>query len=132
VSMTGPPFSNTSPELLSFIAAQSTQPAQGMEAARKAPSSSPNDPFGAKRFDRLSAKTPYGYKRLFDKVSRELIGVPLTRQQQREMRAQRLKLRPEQIDKNAYRHPLTRERAPRDMPKDARPAGSVVIWSCLE
>jgi hypothetical protein len=37
------------------------------------------------------------------------------------MRAQRQKLRPEQIDKNAYRHPPMRERAPRDMPKRRAP-----------
>jgi hypothetical protein len=84
-------------------------------------SASPSDPFGAKRFDRSRAKTPYGYKRLFDKVSRELIGIPLTRKQRREIRAQRPKLAASEIDKNAYRHPAVRERAPRDMPKRRAP-----------
>jgi hypothetical protein len=37
------------------------------------------------------------------------------------MRAQQQKLRPEQIDKNAYRYPVVRERAPRDMPKRRAP-----------
>jgi hypothetical protein len=121
VSMPRPHFSKTPPDLLSFSAAQSTQPAQTMEAAHKATSTFPNDPFGAKRFERCRAKTPYGYKRLFDKVSRELVGIPLTRQQRREMRARGAKLKPEQIDKNAYRHPVVRERAPRDMPKRRAP-----------
>jgi hypothetical protein len=119
--MPSPTFFYTSPDLLSSSAAQSTPVAQATEGAGKTISASSNDPFGAKRFERSRAKTPYGYKRLFDKVSRELLGVPLTRQQQREMRAQRQKLRPEQIDKNACRHPLTRERAPRDMPKRRAP-----------
>lgn len=83
-----------------------------------------SDPFGAKRFERSRAKTPYGYKRAFDKVARELVGFPLTRQQNREMRAQQPKLSPEQIDKNACRHPVVRERSPRDMPK--RPASGWV------
>ena len=49
-------------------------------------------------------------------VSRELIGLPLTRKQHDEIRPQRPKLRLEEIDKNAYRHPPVRQRAPRDMP----------------
>lgn len=91
------------------------------EAAGKAMSASSSDPFGAKRFERSRAKTPYGYKRLFDKVSRELIGIPLTRKQRREIRAQRPKLAASEIDKNAYRHPVVRERTPRDMPKRRAP-----------
>jgi hypothetical protein len=42
------------------------------------------------------------------------------------MRAQRQKLRPGQIDKNAYRHPVVRERAPRDMPGRRRPSWAAV------
>jgi hypothetical protein len=112
---------DTPPSLRSFEAGESARRARAIEAMAKAYPISATDPFGAKRFEQSRAKTPYGYKRLFDKVSRELIGVPLTRQQRRELRAQRQKLRPEQIDKNAYRHPLTRERAPRDMPKRRSP-----------
>jgi hypothetical protein len=93
----------------------------GAQTARAAAKGSSRDPFGAKRFEQSRAKTPYGYKRLFNKVSRELIGIPLTRQQQREIRAERQKPRPEQIDKNAYRHPVVRKRAPRDMPKRRAP-----------
>jgi hypothetical protein len=106
--------SNALPGLQSFSAAKNTQPAQ---AAAKAMSASSNDPFGAERFERSRARTPYGYKRLFDKVSRELIGIPLTSKQRREIRAQRPKLAASEIDKNAYRYPVVRERAPRDMPK---------------
>jgi hypothetical protein len=90
-------------------------------------SASSSDPFGAKRFERSRAKTPYGYKRLFDKVSRELIGIPLTRKQRQEIRAQRPKLAASEIDKNAYRHPEVRERAPRDMPKRRKPG-----WVCRQ
>jgi len=81
----------------------------------------------AKRFERSRAKTPYGYKRLFNKVSRELIGIPPTRKQRREIRAQRPKLAASEIDKNAYRHPAVRERAPRDMPKRRKPG-----WVCRQ
>jgi hypothetical protein len=56
-----------------------------------------------------------------------LIGLPLTRKQQDEIRAQRTKLKPEEIDKNAYRHPAVRERGPRDMPKRRRPG-----WVCRQ
>jgi hypothetical protein len=52
-----------------------------------------------------------GYARVFNSISRELIGLPLTRKQQDEIRAQRPKLSPEEIDKNGYRHPAIRERA---------------------
>ena len=90
-------------------------------------SASPSDPSGAKRFERSRAKTPYGYKRLFNKVSRELIGIPPTRKQRREIRAQRPKLAASEIDKNAYRHPAVRERAPRDMPKRRKPG-----WVCRQ
>ena len=105
--------SNALVRLQSSSAAKSAQP---VKAAAKAMSASPSDPFGAKRFERSRAKTPYGYKRLFNKVSRELIGIPPTRKQRREIRAQRPKLAASEIDKNAYRHPAVRERAPRDMP----------------
>ena len=85
----------------------------------KAAPISDSDPFGAERFERSKAKTPQGYARVFNSVSRQLIGLPLTRKQQDEIRAQRTKLKPEEIDKNAYRHPAVREREPRDMPTGA-------------
>jgi hypothetical protein len=48
------------------------------------------------------------------------------------MRAHRQKLRPEQIDKNAYRHPVVRDRAPPTCLKDARLAGYLAISFYLE
>jgi hypothetical protein len=66
-----------------------------------------------------------GYARLFNKVAREWGLGPPTRAEQRavrtEIRNQEAKLRPEQVGRNAYRHPLTRQRAPRDMPKRRAP-----------
>ena len=66
-----------------------------------------------------------GYARLFNKVAREWSLGPPTRAEQRavrtEIRNQEAKLRPEQVGRNAYRHPLTRQRAPRDMPQRRAP-----------
>jgi hypothetical protein len=73
------------------------------------------------------AKTLAGYARVANSVLRGLIGLPLTRTQQDEIRAQRPKLRPEEIDANAYRHPAVRERAPRDTAKRRRPG-----WVCRQ
>jgi hypothetical protein len=70
--MSAPDWENLDPE-------ESARQARAIEAMAKAYPISATDPFGAKRFERSRAKTPYGYKRLFDKVARELIGVPLTR-----------------------------------------------------
>jgi hypothetical protein len=65
------------------------------------------------------------YARLFNKVAREWSLGPPTRAEQRavrtEIRNQEAKLRPEQVGRNAYRHPLTRQRAPRDMPRRRAP-----------
>jgi hypothetical protein len=64
---------------------------------------------------------------VFNSVSRKLVGFPLTREQQDEIRAQRPKLPPEEVDKNSYRHPAVRKRAPRDMPKRRKPG-----WVCRQ
>jgi hypothetical protein len=61
----------------------------------------------------------------FNSISREFVELPLTRKQQDDIRAQRPKLEPEEVDKNIYRHPAIRERAPRDMPKRRKPG-----WVC--
>ena len=58
---------------------------------------------------------------------RDAIGIPLSREQRAEIRAQRPKLDAKEIDKNSYRHPGVRERAPRDMPKRRRPG-----WVCRQ
>jgi hypothetical protein len=58
------------------------------------------------------------------------LGEP-TRKELRKMRAeirnQEPKLKSKDVDRNAYRHPEVRERAPRDMPKRRRPG-----WVCRQ
>ena len=125
MSASGPSSSNYLLGLQSFTAAESARRARAIKFMAKAFPISSSDPFGVKRLERSRAQTPAGYERLFDKVAREWgFGDP-TRKQQREERAeirnQEPKLRPEQIDKNSYRHPGVRERAPRDMPKRRAP-----------
>jgi hypothetical protein len=118
---------NTPPGLWRFTVAAPARTARATGTAAKAQPISRIDPLGAERFERSKAKTPAGYARVFNSVSRELIGLPLTRKQQDEIRAQRPKLKPEEIDKNSYRHPAVRECAPRDMPNRRR-AG----WVCRQ
>jgi hypothetical protein len=48
---------------------------------------------------------------------RDAIGVPVTRKQRAEIRAQRLELDPKEVDKNSYRAPVIRQRSPREMKK---------------
>jgi hypothetical protein len=115
------------PSLQGFTPATRAQSARATKTTAKARLNSSNDPFGARRFERSKAKTLAGYARVANSVLRELIGLPLTREQQDEIRAQRPKLRPEEIDKNAYRHAAVRERAPRDMAKRRRPG-----WVCRQ
>jgi hypothetical protein len=110
-----------------FTVARPAQPAGVTGIAAKARPIPSSDPFGVERFERSRAKTPQGYARAFNSVSRELIGLPLTRKQQDEIRAQRPKLKPEEIDKNIYRTPEIRERAPRDMPARRKPG-----WVCRQ
>ena len=115
------------PSLQSFSVSKTASPAQGARAAAKTAPISDSDPFGAERFERSKAKTPQGYARVFNSVSRQLIGLPLTRKQQDEIRAQRPKLDAKEIDKNSYRHPAFRERGPRDMRNRRRPG-----WVCRQ
>jgi len=58
-----------------------------------------------------------GFKRLANAITRDAIGIPLTRKQRAETKAQLPKLDPAEIDKNSYRTPIFRQRSPRDMPK---------------
>jgi hypothetical protein len=86
---------------------------------------SARDPYGLERLARSRAQTPAGIERLFNKVAREWgLGEP-TRAEQRatraEIRNREPKLGSEQVDRNAYRHAVVRERAPRDMPKRRAP-----------
>ncbi len=127
VSASASSSANKPASLQGFTVARPAQPAAVTGIAAKARPIPSSDPFGVERFERSRAKTPQGYARAFNSVSRELIGLPLTRKQQDEIRAQRPKLKPKEIDKNIYRTPEIRERAPRDMPKRRRPG-----WVCCQ
>ena len=121
----------TPPGLQSLNAAESVRRARAKEAMAKAFPGSNRDPFGVKRLERSRARTPAEYERLFNKVAREWGLGPPTRAEQRaiqaEIRNREPKLRPEEVDKNSYRHPAVRERAPRDMPKRRKPG-----WVCRQ
>ena len=105
--------------------AESSRRARAMEAMAKAFPGSDTDRFGVKRLERSRARTPAGYERSFNKVAREWGLGPPTRAEQRaiqaEIRNREPKLRPEQVDRNAFRHPPVRTRCPRDMPKRRAP-----------
>ncbi len=94
VSASASSSANKPASLQGFTVARPAQPAGVTGIAAKARPIPSSDPFGAERFERSRAKTPQGYTRAFNSVSRELIGLPLTRKQQDEIRAQRPKLKP--------------------------------------
>jgi hypothetical protein len=83
----------------------------------------PTDPFGQHRMERV--KTDISVKRLCNQLLRERgVGEPTRaelRAERAQMRDEQPKLTPQQIDRNAYRHPAVRERCPRDMPKRRTP-----------
>src|SRR6516162_6758386 len=113
--------SNGSPGFQSFTAAARAKPARAVpEAAKPSPAFS-NDPDGLQRFERSHAQTPKGVKRLANAIARDAIGIPLTRKQQAEQRAQGPKLDPKEIDKNSYRAPVIRQRSPREMKNRRKP-----------
>jgi hypothetical protein len=115
------PSSKDPPRLESFAAATGAQSARATPAATKTALASSNDPYGLKRLERSHAQTPKGFKRLANAITRDAIGVPLTRKQRAEIRAQRQKLDPMEIDKNAYRAPVIRQRSPREMKNRRKP-----------
>jgi hypothetical protein len=80
-----------------------------------------NKPYGLQRFERSRAQTPKGFKRLANTIARDAIGIPLTRKQQAEQRAQRPNVDPKEIDKNSYRVPVARQRSPREMKNRRKP-----------
>jgi hypothetical protein len=92
-----------------------------MPTAAKATLASPNDPDGLLRLERSRAQTSKGFKRLANAITRDAIGIPLTRKQRVEIRAQRSKLDPKDVDKNAYRAPVIRQRSPREMKNRRKP-----------
>jgi hypothetical protein len=59
---------------------------------------------------------------------RDTIGVPLTSKQRAEIRARRPKLSATEIDKNAYRASVVRQRSPRDMPRRRSPGWVAVTF----
>jgi hypothetical protein len=115
------PSPNGSPGMQRLTAATSAKPAGAMLKTAKAPSTSSNDPYGLRRFEQSRAKTRKGFKRLANAITRDAIGVPLTRKQRDEQRAQEPKLDPKEIDKNSYRAPVVRQRSPREMKNRRRP-----------
>ena len=125
MSASGPSSSNYLLGLQRFTAAESARRVRAIEFMAKAFPISSSDPFGVKRLERSRAKTPAGYKRLFDKIMREQgLGEP-TRKELRKMRAEirneEPKLKLKEVYRNAYRHPQVRERCPRNMPKRRAP-----------
>jgi hypothetical protein len=88
-----------------------------MPKAAKTAVASSDDLSGLQRFERSQAKTPKGFKRLANAITRDAIGTPLTRRQRDEQRAQLPKLDPKEIDKNSYRAPAARQRSPRENEK---------------
>jgi hypothetical protein len=71
--------------------------------------------FGTRRLTCSRATTIEGYQRLANDISRQVIGIPFTRTQQDEIRAQKQRLGDQDIDRNAYRQSTKRSYAPRDI-----------------
>jgi hypothetical protein len=114
--------------LQSFTAATRAKSARAKPQAAKATLASSNDPYGLLRLERSRAQTQKGLRRLANAATREAIGIPLTRKQRAEQRAQLPKLDPKEIDKNSYRAPMARERSPRDMPQRRSPGWVAVSF----
>jgi len=77
---------------------------------------STDDPYGEKRLERV--QTPTGIKRVFNQVAREWgLGALIDAQDSEQSRT----LEPREIGRNAYRHPIGRERCPRDERSRRRP-----------
>jgi len=121
--------SNDDPvRLQSFTAATRAKSARAMPEATKSTLASSNDPDGMLRLNRSHAQTQKGFRRLANAIARDAIGIPLTRKERAEQRAQRPKLDPKEIDKNSYRTPVTRERSPREMPRRRSPGWVAVSF----
>lgn len=107
--------------LQSFTAATRAKSGRAMPQATKATLASSNDPDGLLRLERSRAQTKKGFTRLANAIMRDTIGVPLTSKQRAEIRARRPKLSATEIDKNAYRAPVIRQRSPREMKNRRNP-----------
>jgi hypothetical protein len=75
-----------------------------------------DDPYGEKRLERVH--TPAGVKRAFNQVAREMGLGGLVDEPESE---QPRKLEAREIDRNAYRQPIARERCPRESRSRRRP-----------
>lgn len=62
-----------------------------------------------------------GFKRLANAITRDAIGIPLTRKQRAEIKAQSPKLDLIEVDKKIYRTPVFRQRSPREMRNRRKP-----------
>jgi hypothetical protein len=92
-----------------------------MSKSAEATLASLNDRYGLQGFERSRAQTPKGFKRSANAIARDASGIPLTRKEQAEQRAERPKLDPKEIDKNSYRAPVIRQRSPREMKNRRKP-----------
>jgi hypothetical protein len=82
---------------------------------------SSDDPYGAKRLERV--QTPAGVTRVFNQVAREMgLGACVDAQDSEEIR----RLEPREIDRNAYRQPIARERCPRESRARRRPGWATI------
>lgn len=116
-----PSCAGGSPGLQCFTAATRAKPAGPMVKAAKTTLASSTDPSELLRLDRSRAQTQKGFKRLANAITRDAIGIPLTRRQHAEIRREQERLDPAQIYKNIYRSPCVRQRAPREMQGRRRP-----------
>jgi hypothetical protein len=90
--------------------------ARAREAYEKMYPLSTDDPYGEKRLEQV--QTPAGVTRVFNQVAREMgLGACVDAQDSEEIR----RLEPREIDRNAYRQPIARERCPRESRARRRP-----------
>src|SRR5260221_5151299 len=84
VSASASSSANKPASLQGFTVARPAQPAGVTGIAAKARPIPTSDPTCRERLERSKARTPQGYARVFNSISRGLVGLPLTRKQQDE------------------------------------------------
>ena len=112
---------NGPPGLRSFTPAMSAQPARVMPKVAEAIHACASEPHRLKRLEQSRAQTPQRFKRLANAITRDAIGIPLTRKQRAEIKAQSPKLDLIEVDKKIYRTPVFRQRSPREMRNRRKP-----------
>src|SRR5690348_15508594 len=90
--------------LQSFTTATRAKQAGPMVKAATTTPASSTDPSELPRLDRSRAQTQKGFKGLANAITRDAIGIRLTRKQQAEQRPPKLDAKV--IDKNSYRTPI--------------------------